>query len=38
MRGDIIPPDIVEVIDSSGEAENAGDVGCTRFKFGGRIK
>lgn len=38
MCGDIIPPDIIEIIYSSGEAKGAGNVRCAGFEFGGRIK
>lgn len=38
MRGDIIPPDIIEVIDGGSEAEGAGNVRCAGFELGGRIK
>lgn len=38
MCGDIIPSDIVEIIDGGRETDGAGNVGCAGFKFGRRIK
>ena len=38
MRSDIIPPDIIEVIDGGGETDGAGNVGRAGFEFGGCIE
>lgn len=38
MRSDIIPPDIIEVIDGSSETEGASNVRRTGFELGGCVE